>query len=261
MRQNTLLSIVAVAVAMAGIACGSSSPSSPTAPSQPSTGTVTAVNVSSASPTGTTFQLTATAVMTDGTTKDVTSSATWDSSNTGVAVVAAGVVTVKGTGAVDFTATYVKVSGSIHLLVSPQPPTGVSVLVGAVRGVAPSNNPISGATVQIIAGPDTGKAATTGSDGMYRFDGLTNARLSLHITADGYQDWAVGNLALNDTVQTQDAFLYPEPPKDTSGAWPTARCNDGSWTWDSDTTSGCSTHSGVAYTLAAGTDKPSSVRR
>ncbi len=261
MRWNTLLSIVAIAAAMAGIACGSSSPS-PTAPSTPpSTGTVTSVNVASASPTGTTFQLTATAVMSDGTTKDVTSSATWDSSNTTVAVVSGGVVTVKSTGAVDFTATYVKVSGSIHLLVSPQPPTGASVLVGAVRGVAPDNNPIAGARVGIIAGPDTGKVATTGSDGMYRFDGLTNARLSLQITADGYQEWAVGNLPLNDSVQTQDAFLYPEPPKDTSGAWPTARCNDGSWTWDSDTTSGCSAHSGVAYTLAPGTDKPSSVRR
>jgi hypothetical protein len=262
MSRKTLIAVaIAASCFLINAACGSSS--SPSAPSTPPpTGTVTAVNISTASPSGTTFQLTAMAQLSDGSSRDVTSSAVWDSSNTGLATVSSGgLVTVKGTGAVDFTATYVKVSGSIHLLVSPQPATGVSALQGLVRDVPPGGNPIGGARVEIIAGPDTGKVATTDATGLYRFDSLTNARLSLHITANGFQEWAVGNLPLNDTVQTQDAWLYPVPPRDANNAPPTARCNDGSWTWDSDTAAGCSAHSGVAYTLAPGTDKPSSVRR
>ena len=65
------------------------------------------------------FQLTATARMSDGSTRDVTSSAAWESSNPGIAAVSStGMVTVVGNGELDVRATYQNVMGSMHLSVA-----------------------------------------------------------------------------------------------------------------------------------------------
>jgi len=51
-------------------------------------------------------------------------------------------------------------------------------------------------------------------------------------------------------------WLYPVPPRDANGAPPTARCQDGSWTWAADPKVGCDGYGGVAYALQPGTDRP-----
>jgi hypothetical protein len=114
--QRTLLSGIAGVAMMSLAACGSDGhPASPTAPS---TATVTAVVITGES-TAASFQLTATARMSDGTERDVTSAAAWESSNPVVAAVSStGMVTVVGTGELDVRATYQKVTGLMHLSVA-----------------------------------------------------------------------------------------------------------------------------------------------
>ena len=97
-----------------------------------STPTTTPSAVSSIAITGNTFfdalgltsQLTATATLTDGTNSQVSAQAIWQSSNDLVAAVSVGgLVTVKGFGAADITATYRGVAGVITVLVMPPPPS------------------------------------------------------------------------------------------------------------------------------------------
>ncbi len=122
MRMFSRVMITAAAAVI--VACGDRNPAAPT---PPSTATVTAVTVTSGSTSGPTFQLTATARMSDSTTQDVTGAAAWESSNTALATVSAGMVTVLGTGEVDVRAIYKSVSGSMHLLVARIPVTTVSI--------------------------------------------------------------------------------------------------------------------------------------
>jgi len=83
--QRTLLNGMAGVAMLTLAACGSDGhPASPTAPS---TATVAAVVVTGGSTAAVSFQLTATARMSDGSARDVTSSAAWESSNPAIAAV------------------------------------------------------------------------------------------------------------------------------------------------------------------------------
>ena len=83
--QRTLLNAIAGVAIMTLVACGNDGrPASPTAPS---TATVAAVVVTGGSTAAASFQLTATARMSDGTARDVTGSAAWESSNPVIAAV------------------------------------------------------------------------------------------------------------------------------------------------------------------------------
>jgi Carboxypeptidase regulatory-like domain/Bacterial Ig-like domain (group 2) len=115
--QRTLLNGIAGVAIITLAACGSDGrPASPTAPS---TATVAAVVVTGGSTAAASFQLTATARMSDGTARDVTSSAAWESSNPVIAAVSStGMVTVVGSGELDVRATYQNVTGSMHLSVA-----------------------------------------------------------------------------------------------------------------------------------------------
>ena len=113
MLLNGIIGVAMITLA----ACGSDGRSpSPTAPGA---ATVAAVAVTSASTTAPSFQLTATARMSDGTARDVTSTAAWESSNPLIATVSStGMVTVAGNGDLDVRATYRSVTGSLHLVVA-----------------------------------------------------------------------------------------------------------------------------------------------
>ena len=99
-----------IVLTMFAAACGSS-----TSPS-----TVSSVAVTGAVPAvGAQSQMVATATLSTGTTQDVTSSATWQSSNTAVATVtSSGLVTGVAAGAVQITATYQSVSGVDSLTIN-----------------------------------------------------------------------------------------------------------------------------------------------
>jgi hypothetical protein len=99
----------------------------PTAPTPTPAVTVSAVTIASASTSGAAFQLAAMARMSNGSTQDVTKAATWESSNTLLATVSTGMVTVLGTGELDVRATYQGVSGSLHLLVARVPVVALTI--------------------------------------------------------------------------------------------------------------------------------------
>src|ERR1043166_6625289 len=98
--------------------CNGSSTSSNTSPSSPSV-TVASVTVTGNAPAvGTASQFAARASMSDGTTQDVTASATWQSTNTGVAnATIAGIVNGVSAGSTTIMATYQSVTGTLAITV------------------------------------------------------------------------------------------------------------------------------------------------
>jgi len=111
MRVERLFwSALVLASAMLVAACGNSTTSPSTVSAVTVTGTVPAVGSSS--------QFTATAAMSDGTTNIVTSTATWQSSNTAVATVSStGVVTAVAAGSATITATFESVAGTDQITI------------------------------------------------------------------------------------------------------------------------------------------------
>jgi len=242
---------IAAATAFAATlsACGSSgsSPTTPSSPTQPpTTATVAAVSVTTPSSSGASFQLTATARLSDGSSRDVTNSATWQSSNPQLASVSSnGMVTVHGDGAVDLQATYQGVSGSMHVTVSLARTFTIS---GFVMEVAPNARPVSGARVQIVVGGH----ALTDDRGAFAISGLPAGRTLIEFSKDGYQTLET-DATIVDHDLTVTANLYPTPPKNADGATATARCNDGSWSWASTRAEACAANGGIAYAVCPGT--------
>jgi hypothetical protein len=109
-REVAVASVVMINLA----ACGNSP--SPTAPSAV---TVATIGVTSASQATASFQLTATARLSDGSARDVTSTAAWTSSNALIATVSpTGMITVVGSGELDVRAVYQNITGALHLSVA-----------------------------------------------------------------------------------------------------------------------------------------------
>jgi len=104
--------VMAVGLALFGIACGNSTTSATVASSLSVNGTAPVV--------GGTSQFKATATLADGSTQDVTSQATWQSSDTAVATVSsAGVVTGVASGSVTVSAVYQTLSASDAIVLVP----------------------------------------------------------------------------------------------------------------------------------------------
>ena len=208
---------------------------------------VAAVTVTGAPTTGaTSFQLTATARLSDGSTQDVTRSASWSSSDTAIATVSStGYVTIVASGDVDLRATYQGVTGDARLTVAI-PKT--YALTGVVAEVAPHVQPIAGARVQIVGG---GAGFTTSdANGVYSIAGLPAGRNIIEVTKDGYQTYD-NEITVSADTQLQ-VNLFPTPPKDASGASATARCNDATWSWAQTKSDACTSNGGVAYFVCPG---------
>jgi uncharacterized protein YjdB len=91
---------------------------------QPSTlNSITITGTTTLSAVGQTTQLTATATLLGGTSSNVSTQATWQSSNDGVAVISAtGLVTASGYGIADISAAYQGMTGGVSVSVTPPPP-------------------------------------------------------------------------------------------------------------------------------------------
>lgn len=194
-----------------------------------------------------TFQLNATARLSDGTTQDVTRSASWSSSNTSIATVSPiGSVTIVGNGDVDLVATYQGVTGSSHVTVSL--PKTFS-LTGVVAEAAPNVRPVAGARVQLVVGNFT----TTDDRGVFSLAGVPVGRSIIEVSKDGYQVWSNEITVVDKDVPLPlPVTLYPTPPKNADGASATARCTDGSWSWARTKTDACTASGGVAYFVCPG---------
>jgi len=223
-------------------------PASPTAPGSPA---VTTVAITSATLTPSSVQLTAVAQLNDGATKDVTTSAQWDSTNTTIAVVSSsGLVTAIAAGDVDIHATYQSVvaSARVHLAAPDGPST--FVLSGIVREVIPNARALGNARIAITAGPDYGTIIASDGSGAFRFTHLSRGVISVEASSDGYLIWKISNWLL-DRDRDLEIAMFPVPPKDAAGVTATARCLDGSWSWETRRMLACA-ESGIAYTVCPG---------
>jgi hypothetical protein len=235
------------------VACGQSTTPSPTAPMPPNV-SVNGIVVSSVVKSPTTVQLTATANLSDGSTRDVTATASWQSSDVGIAVISsAGVMTVVGSGAVDVRATFQSVTGSLRLVVAKpvDTPTHFS-LEGVVREVQPSLKSLSGVSVHITSGVEAGTFVVSDLNGVFKFPSLsTGQQISLEVAHNGYLVWKLSNLSM-DTDRVIEVDLYPTPPTNPAGASATARCKDGTWSWALTLGEACTDNGGIAYTVCPG---------
>jgi hypothetical protein len=240
-RSSIVLTLVLLAIA----ACGDTkSPVSPTM----ATGTPTSLAVTSSAPGAGGVQLTATATLSDGSSRNVTAASAWVSSNTALATVSdAGLVTVLGTGDVDFRATYQTVAGSLRVAVS-QTSFAVSGRVSPVYPNQPSYIP--NVKVEIVTGANAGAFTYTAADGSYTIRGLSAGRLDMQVAIAGYMGWTLTGLNLASDA-TINPTLFPQPPSNENGT-ATAQCNDASWTWSDSRDGACAGHGGLAWGTCPG---------
>jgi len=229
-------------------ACGSTSNTTAT-PATPTAATPVAVGVSATATTSTTSQLMAVASFADGTTQDVTTTATWQSSDSSMATVSAtGLVTSVSGGTVDVRATFRTVVGTLRLSMASSPAfraavTGI-VLEGSTRSV------LRDARVVVSASPDAGMSTVTGAGGLFTLSGLSAGSVTLTVTKDGYQPSTNPGIAIGGNTNVE-LWLFPIPPVNAGGASATARCEDGTWSWAT-TLPACDKQGGVAYPVCPG---------
>jgi hypothetical protein len=248
MRQKQIcLSAIASLSLMMLTACAGNGGQSATGPTP--TASVTAVTITSTSSSSTTFQLTATARLSDGSTRDVTSSSTWTTSNSGLAIVSAtGLLTVVGTGEVEARATCQGVMGTMRMTVTAPPRFSLG---GVVREVSPHASLIANVRVEILEGPDSGAIATTDGNGAFRFSALSFGVIGMQATKDGFQLWRIANLTVDGDRQI-DVSLFPTTPTNPAGAAATARCGDATWSWALTRADACTANGGMVYGVCPG---------
>ena len=133
----------------------------------------------------------------------------------------------------------------------PGTPDATLTISGTASEAAPFAHGLAGVRVQVTDGPDAGLAATTDAGGFFRLAALKPGDIGLVATKDGYLAWRVLNLSVATYPQIQ-IVLYPVAPTDASGVPATARCNDGTWSWETSEAGLCSAHDGPAYTVCPG---------
>jgi hypothetical protein len=244
-RRQLFRKAIATFSLAGAVACGSTA-TSPT----DAAGNVTALTISGAPAGNATFQLTATARMTNGAARDVTSSAQWETSSRSIAMISStGLVTVIAAGDVEFRATYLGVAGALRLTVGP-PAHETFLVSGVVHEVVPNERSLAGARVDIISGPDAGRFAISNASGYYELAGVAAGTITMVTTLEGFEPFRVGlNVAGN--VQ-EDGWLAPMPPTNSSGDTATARCKDGSWSWSQTQAAACADNGGIAYAVCPG---------
>jgi hypothetical protein len=245
MKKRIGLSVVASVVLMMIAACaGSSNTTAPTTPTP--TSSVSAVTVTSVVSSSSTFQLSATARMSDGTARDVTSSAVWASSNASLAVVSsAGLLTVVGSGDVEVRATYQSVLGTLRILVTQPPPQAKYSVSGVSREAAPTGRVLPDLRIEITAGLDSGTVVMSDAGGFFNFT-LAPGLISMQATKDGYEIWQIGNLTM-DQNRAFDITMFLNPPTNSADSIATARCADGTWSWAQTRARACTENGGIAY--------------
>jgi Carboxypeptidase regulatory-like domain len=246
--MRSLPAVAAASVAtlvLAACAGGPGTSAAPTGPT-PSAATVAAVVVTSAAPTGASFQLRATARLSDGTTRDVTPLASWSSSDPSIATVTTGgMALILRAGRVELRATFESVTGALAMDVA----IGFT-LSGRAVAVGGDSAPLAGVQVRITGGSSTSESTRTDASGRFAVADLAGL-VSVDAALDGYLPWHVANLTVDHDL-TLDVVLYPTPPADASGATATARCRDGSWSWATTVAEACATNGGILYGVCPG---------
>lgn len=197
-----------VALVMTGCANSDTAPSptpSPTPTPTPSSPTVSSIAINSARSSATTYQLQATASMSDGSTRDVTSAAQWDSSNPALCQISStGLLTAMHSGDVQVRASFQNVTGSATLALN----VPLFSLAGSVSDAPPSSRLLEGVKITLTAGPNTDEFTYTDDRGSFNFYGLSAGSHTLSIARAGYQPWSQ-TLTLSENVTNLPIVLYP----------------------------------------------------
>ncbi|HEY1912624.1 MAG TPA: carboxypeptidase regulatory-like domain-containing protein [Vicinamibacterales bacterium] len=257
LTKHVIVCLLGVTMAFVLVACGGNSttptptPAATPTPTPTPNATVSAVVVGGPASATTTFQLSATAKLSDGTTQDVTGTAHWESSDTTVATVSAtGTVFVMGSGSVSLKATYQNVTGSLQTVVTKPAPARY-ILTGFVWEVDPNAHKIAGAQVTITSGPDTGTSVMSDVNGAYMFPSIAAGVVALSATMNGYLPSSPEGVNVSANT-VADIFIAPIPPKDASGNTATARCSDKSWSWAQTRAEACTANGGIEYPVCPG---------
>lgn len=133
---------------------------------------------------------------------------------------------------------------------SPSAPASTFLLSGIAHEVAPNAHALAGVRVAITAGPQAGTTVMSDTMGVFRFPALSDGTIGVEASRDGYLIWKVSNWPLQGDRAIEIA-LFPTPPANAAGVLATARCNDGSWSWDTSPALACAA-SGVAYDVCPG---------
>lgn len=147
----------------------------------------------------TSFQLTATARLSDGSTQNVTGLATWHSSDSATATVSSsGFVRVLATGPIEIRAVYQDMTGSSRLIVSRPPAFPLS---GIVLAAGPDGRPIAGAQVRVLESDLSGNPAFTDANGAFTVPGLEVGRHLVEVTRSHYQTWGTDIMIVDRALQ------------------------------------------------------------
>ena len=199
MKRWSALLILGGALTVGACAGDARSVAGPAAPSA----TVMAVSISDIAPDASSFQLTATAHLSNGTTQDVTREAAWQSSDARIANVSpTGLVTALANGDVDFRATYQGVTGAAHVTMKI---VAIAVLGGVVTD-ATGGTPIASARVQLVGAGHV----FTDERGAFSFARIGTGRVLVEITKDGYQPFE-REVAVDHDVQLAIALSRSAP--------------------------------------------------
>jgi Big-like domain-containing protein len=241
-----------IAVLLAATACGGTSARSPSMiPTAPTAPAVTSLAITSVPVSASSLQLAALAHFSDGTSKDITTTARWESTNTNAAVVSVtGLVSAVAGGDVDIHATYQSTMATTHVQLARPDGPSTFVLSGVVHEVSPNARALGNVRIAIMAGPDFGTTIASDSAGAFRFTRLSRGVISVEASKDGYVIWKISNWLLDRDRQLEIA-LFPVPPQNGDGVTATARCLDGSWTWEKHAMLACA-DSGLAYVVCPG---------
>jgi hypothetical protein len=218
-----------------------------TAPSS----SVTSVAVTGTSTGVVAFQLKAVASISDGSTRDVTASAQWQTSDAALATVSpVGTVAVTGSGDVEFRATYQTVAGTLRLLVARAPTLPTFILSGTVRE-AGTQRLLPGARVVVSGGTVSGLSTLSDGNGAFSFSNLPAGTVAVESTRSGYLT-PMNTEVLIAADEDVDVWMFAAVPLNAGGTAATARCGDGTWSWDSTYPDACVSHNGVAYPVCPG---------
>lgn len=245
----------AIAATISACSNNNGNPGSPTTPSPTPSVSVRSVAVTAAARSTSTFQMTAKAELSDGSSRDVTTESQWTTSSADLATISpAGVLTVLRSGQIEVRATYQNTTGSMSMTVNaPQPPASPALVIlsGRTSETPPAAKPLAAVTVRVTDGPGAGRSTVSDSQGRFGFTEFPAGPVSLEAVKDGYVTWKLNGLVLEFDHEV-DVVMFPTPPKDTSGASATARCNDGSWSWAQTRAAACTANGGVAYAVCPG---------
>src|SRR5262245_50128813 len=121
---------------------------------------------------------------------------------------------------------------------------------GMVQSIEKPTRAVSGALIQVMAGPNAGKSAVSDDTGSFAIFGLTPGPTKVQVSKNGFQAWTSKDFDLHGDTKLA-VELFPTPPTNASGT-ATGRCNDGSWTWTTSRGDACVNNGGLAYGVCPG---------